>query len=39
MKLNMQAPHIIPEVLTKCHTQIHHILTVTPFLSSAISQF
>jgi hypothetical protein len=39
MERGMHDPHLIPDVLTKWHTQIRHILTVIPFLSSTISQF
>jgi hypothetical protein len=39
MKLGMHAPHVIPDLLTKWHNQIQHILTAIPFLSSAMLEF
>jgi hypothetical protein len=39
MKLIMQAPHVIPDVLTMCHIQLMHILAAIVFLSPARFEF
>jgi hypothetical protein len=39
MKLGMHAPHIIPVLLTKLHTQFQHGLAVIPFLRSIMFEF
>jgi hypothetical protein len=35
----MHILHVIPDVLTKWHTQFQHILAIIPFLSSALFEF
>jgi hypothetical protein len=39
MKLGMHTPRDIPDVLTKWHIQLLHILEVISFLSPAIFEF
>jgi hypothetical protein len=39
MNLGMDPPHIIPDVLTKWHIQLLHILEVISFLSPLITEF
>jgi hypothetical protein len=39
MTLRMHVPHLIPDMLTKWHIQLLHILEVIPFLRHAIFEF
>jgi hypothetical protein len=39
MALDMHVPHVIPNLLTKWHTPIQHILAAISFLSLAMLEF
>jgi hypothetical protein len=39
MKLVMHTPRVIPDVLTKWHVQLLHILAAIPFISPTMLEF
>jgi amino acid permease len=39
MKLGVHFPHVTPDLLTKLHVQLLHILTVIPFFITAMLEF